>query len=106
MHGDRVDEVARAEELNPRPLAPREVTTPELVEKEGVEAVVPRVDGEDVDRRRQHRENLIRRDAGEPEVILAAGRAVHMGNPAGVWLAGKLYGLIDHQLLNCLLVND
>src|SRR5262245_36712514 len=81
MRPEREDELPRAKEGDPGGLAAWPLTPPEFIEQKGVEAVVARVVGLDVDRRRERRQDLNRGDAAEAEVIETGGTRVHFRDP-------------------------
>src|SRR5215216_4505210 len=81
LRADREDGFTRTVKLDECASGAGQVTSPELIQHEGIEAPIARMKGEDVDARYQLGQDPIRRDTTEAEMILAAARAVELLSP-------------------------
>jgi len=84
VNPNREDKLARPEEVNPRAAAARAVPTPEFVEQENVEAVIARVEGQNIDGGRERWQNLVRGHTAKAKVVPAWLGWVHLCGPLGV----------------------
>src|SRR5215217_3078716 len=88
LRADREDGFTRTVKLDECASGAGQVTSPELIQHEGIEAPVARMKGEDVDARSELGQDPVRRDTAQAEMILATTGAIQLLSP----LRPHIYG--------------